>query len=395
MENGELVGGTRGLPAELAVQSNLLAVTDFVVDTSNGVVGFGVTWTNNLFDYTDSCNLFLFSATNLMDGQWTPLAAFPMPESVTSHVFSVTSNDVDSALRPWFVDSLKGIGFYRFGIDIDSDGDGLIDSAESLWTHTDPDNPDTDGDGLLDGEEASVGTNPLSVDSDGDGMPDGWEVDNSLDPTEDDSMDDADVDGVLNIDECLVGTNPGDPDSDHDGLDEHYEIGWWEHSEALPVFDVSGGTNLLLYAQSYDNQRFVVPLPFTARCGGFVHTNATVCVDGIVALMSDRKQFYSYSSYAGNEDFSTYYASGHHTSIAAYWDDIYFASNGGGQITVADVVTNGLRYAVIEYSGVRPGQGDYSTPIHFDPVSTNWVLYTNINNYVPVVFGDANAMEVE
>ena len=42
-----------------------------------------------------------------------------------------------------------------------------------------------------------------------------------------------------------------------------------------------------------------------------------------------------------------------------------------------------------------PGQGDYSTPIHFDPVSTNWVLYTNINNYVPVVFGDANAMEVE
>ena len=35
------------------------------------------------------------------------------------------------------------------------------------------------------------------------------------------------------------------------------------------------------------------------------------------------------------------------------------------------------------------------TPIHFDPVSTNWFLYTNSNNYVPAVLGDANTTEVE
>ena len=42
-----------------------------------------------------------------------------------------------------------------------------------------------------------------------------------------------------------------------------------------------------------------------------------------------------------------------------------------------------------------PGQENYSTPIHFDPVTTNWVLYTNRKNYVPVVYGDAEATEVE
>ena len=42
-----------------------------------------------------------------------------------------------------------------------------------------------------------------------------------------------------------------------------------------------------------------------------------------------------------------------------------------------------------------PGQENYSTPIHFDPVATNWVLYTNSKDYVPVVYGDANETEVE
>ena len=42
-----------------------------------------------------------------------------------------------------------------------------------------------------------------------------------------------------------------------------------------------------------------------------------------------------------------------------------------------------------------PGQENYSTPIHFDPIATNWVLYTNSKDYVPVVYGDANETEVE
>ena len=42
-----------------------------------------------------------------------------------------------------------------------------------------------------------------------------------------------------------------------------------------------------------------------------------------------------------------------------------------------------------------PGHDREHTPIHFDPVTTNWYLFTNSNNYVPVVFGDSVATEVE
>ena len=42
-----------------------------------------------------------------------------------------------------------------------------------------------------------------------------------------------------------------------------------------------------------------------------------------------------------------------------------------------------------------PGHDRENTPIHFDPVTTNWYLFTNSNNYVPVVFGDSVATEVE
>jgi hypothetical protein len=45
---------------------------------------------------------------------------------------------------------------------VDSDGDGLSDSAELLLYGTDPFNPDTDGDGLPDGVEAASCRDPLS-----------------------------------------------------------------------------------------------------------------------------------------------------------------------------------------------------------------------------------------
>ena len=360
----------RSLPPEMAAQSNLLAVTDFAVDTSNGVVGFEVTWTNNLFDYTDSRNLFLFSATNLMDGQWTPLGAFPMPESVTSHVFSLTSNDVDSALRPWFVDSLKGIGFYRFGIDIDSDGDGLIDSAESWWTHTDPDNPDTDGDGLDDGLELSleIGTDPLNPDTDGE--------------------------GVLDGDEIAAGTSPFSSDSDGDGIADHEELGWWEYAEPLPLFDVSGGTNLLLPSRSYyASTTFVLPLPFTARCAGIVHTNMTVGLNGMIGLMAMGRSASFPVSYQ-NIDLASYRVSDYHVAVAAYWDDLCAVQGGGAQITVADVHTNGEEFCVVQYANMRQSafSGDPSKTATFQiviPRAETNVVYVHYLDMSPSFDGSS------
>jgi hypothetical protein len=50
------------------------------------------------------------------------------------------------------------------GVDIDTDGDGLLDSEEAALG-TDPELADTDGDGLSDGAEVNThGTDPLAVD---------------------------------------------------------------------------------------------------------------------------------------------------------------------------------------------------------------------------------------
>ena len=83
--------------------------------------------------------------------------------------------------------------------DIDSDGDGLLDSEEARLG-TDPYNPDTDGDGLTDGDEVNArGTDPLNPDTDFDGLKDGAEV-------------------------LSYGTNPLDPDTDKGGVSDGHEV---------------------------------------------------------------------------------------------------------------------------------------------------------------------------
>ena len=237
--------------------------------------------------------------------------------------------------------------------DPDTDDDGLSDAEEALDCRTDPLVADSDGDLLLDAEEIATGTDPMVVDSDGDGMPDGWEVLNGLDPLADDAADDPDGDGLSNLREYALGTSPASVDTDGDGLTDRVEVGWWEYADSMPVFDVSGGTNLLQASRAYYSDTFKVPLPFTMRSAGYVHTNITVGVCGMIGLMSDRKSDYSFSVSSSNYDLSDYRVSYYHTAVAAYWDYLCSPANSGAQITVADVETNGLRYAVVEYSKIR------------------------------------------
>ncbi len=218
IENGEMGGGMRGLPPELAV--NALTVTDFAVDTSNKTVAFETTWTNTLFGYTASRNLFLFSSTNLLESRWTPLGSYLMPFGANSHAFTVTTNDVDAAALPWFLDSLRGIGFYRFGVDIDSDGDGLTDSHERLWTFSCPYLPDTDYDGVSDFGEVEAGTNPLLRDTDDDGLVDGSDPD-------------------------PVNVTPLD-DLDGDGIPDAYETHWFGGTNAFNAVDCRDETGFML-----------------------------------------------------------------------------------------------------------------------------------------------------
>ena len=98
------------------------------------------------------------------------------------------------------------------GGEIDSDGDGLLDSEE-VKIGTDPYNPDTDEDGLSDGEEVKMyKTDPLNPDTDWDGLKDGAEVltykTNPLDR-------DTDKGGVADGHEVIEdNTNPLDPKDD-------------------------------------------------------------------------------------------------------------------------------------------------------------------------------------
>lgn len=99
---------------------------------------------------------------------------------------------------------------YRFGAavapvftvaggDIDSDGDGLLDSEEAE-IGTDPYDPDTDKDGLSDGEEVKVHkTDPLNPDTDWDALKDGAEV-------------------------LTYKTNPLDRDTDKGGVADGHEV---------------------------------------------------------------------------------------------------------------------------------------------------------------------------
>ena len=81
----------------------------------------------------------------------------------------------------------------------DRDLDGLTTLAEFL-AGTNPTNPDSDGDGLLDGAETL--TDPLLTDSDGDGLNDGEET--NSDPL----LVDTDSDGFTDNVEVEEGTNP-------------------------------------------------------------------------------------------------------------------------------------------------------------------------------------------
>jgi hypothetical protein len=305
----EDAGEMRSLPPELAAQSNLLAVTDFAIDTSNGVVGFEVTWTNSLFDYTASRNLFLFSSTNLMEGRWAPLGTFLMPSDTNSCVFSVTSNGIDAVARPWFMDSLGGIGFYRFGVDLDTDGDGLIDAYERFVSLTDP----------------------AAADTDGDGLPDGWEVGNGLDPLSGEgnsgAAGDPDDDAVPNWLELSLGTSPILADTDGDGLDD------WEESGGSHVSSSSGlyskwslaTTNNLVFTSFSDmTKRFTLSSPIVFAGGQY--SSMSVSADGLVVLHPETNgTLYSFSPYEWHVNHWGY--DDNVATVAPYWTPMHFTTN--------------------------------------------------------------------
>jgi outer membrane protein OmpA-like peptidoglycan-associated protein len=112
----------------------------------------------------------------------------------------------------WRLGARVPVRYELSGGELDSDGDGLLDSQEGDLG-TDPFNPDTDGDGLSDGEEVNLyRTDPLNPDSDWDGLKDGAEV---LSHKTDPLNQDTDAGGVADGHEVIEdGTDPLDPSDD-------------------------------------------------------------------------------------------------------------------------------------------------------------------------------------
>ena len=264
----------------------------------------------------------------------------------------------------------------------DTDDDGLSDSDETLLYNTNPRVVDTDGDGIPDGIEVSIGADPNSVDTDEDGMPDGWEVYCELNPLVDDSALDLDNDGLSNYSEYAAGTNPAEEDTDEDGIGDRDELGWWEHSSTLPAFSCSSVTNLISSTKGYDDDMFLVILPFEVRFAGYRATKAKVSVNGFVWLITDIGEIPTSSDYS-NQDLSINARSQHHGFIAAYWDDLYAYSGRNAQLTVSDVYANGQRYCIIKYQNIsirsdKSNMGAFRVVIPANETNTVYVAYDSL-----------------
>jgi len=105
-------------------------------------------------------------------------------------------------------------------LDIDADGDGIVDNIEGQSTegYTPPTGTDSDGDGIDDAYDIDAGGTPIGdYDHDGDGAPDYVDLDSDNDG-EPDSIEGWDLDGDGSADTVPSGT-----DADNDGLDDAFD----------------------------------------------------------------------------------------------------------------------------------------------------------------------------
>jgi gliding motility-associated-like protein/uncharacterized repeat protein (TIGR01451 family) len=105
-------------------------------------------------------------------------------------------------------------------LDIDADGDGIVDNLEGQPSddYTAATGTDADGDGIDDAYDVDAGGSPIGdYDHDGDGAPDYVDLDSDNDG-EGDAIEGNDLDG-----DGVADTVPTGTDSDNDGLDDAFD----------------------------------------------------------------------------------------------------------------------------------------------------------------------------
>jgi uncharacterized protein (TIGR03382 family) len=107
---------------------------------------------------------------------------------------------------------------------LDTDGEGLVDAAETCVYGTNPTLPDTDGDTLDDAAEAlDLPSDPLLADSDGDTLDDAFEIPNPAAPVDTDSDGDPDVIDDDDDDDGVPTAVEGTVDTDGDGVPDYQD----------------------------------------------------------------------------------------------------------------------------------------------------------------------------
>jgi len=284
-----------------------LSVTSIEAVHSNCSVVIGMEWNPYVFNGADSRFIQGVVTTNLVETPWRWLGEYLAPQNTNGCEIAVSSNTVDFGARDFFSAGLPAAGFFAFGLDIDTDGDGLNDISEQYVTLTDPFLLDTDGDGIPDGAEIASGTNPLAVDSDDDGLDDSQESGAMF---------------ALENDDFL-----------------------W--------FDVSGGTDLLSGLTMADGGSWRIPLPFPISIDWLCYTNAQVCMDGTVHLLCPYDVDGWYDTLNTWGGLSNVFWSSSHVTVSLCGADLFARTQEWESRVLHGMVTSGGRlFSVIEYRNI-------------------------------------------
>lgn len=204
-------------------------------DFTQLVMGAETAGANSIQGWLDDFAIF---AAPLTEEQVQSLASGASPTSLDAD----TDND---GMPDWWEDENGFDKNNPADAALDADSDGSTNLAEYRRT-TDPRNPDTDGDGLLDGAETDTGvwvnandtgTSPFKADTDGDGLPDGVETNTGTfvdanntgtNPVKVDTDGDQFPDGT----ETQLGSNPNEASSTPLKVNDVNLLAYWSFNDA-------------------------------------------------------------------------------------------------------------------------------------------------------------------
>ena len=304
-------------------------------------------WPWNL--YPVPTGIEVYAASQLSTNGWVGVGTATVDASENSTVI-----ELPYSLLP---DGWASSMFFMFGLNIDTDQDGLSDAFERIVTKTNPNLADTDGDGMPDGWEYSNGLNPHS------------------DPSDDEANADADGDGLSNIAEMANGTDPQKQDSDVDGIDDLGELGAVSQLDDFVWYDTSGGLNILANeaTSSIDDKVWTVALHYPAVIGGTAYDRLTIDSNALVYLIPSSgvavtQYRYSYDRLPASSLAQT------NIAVAVNWRDMNLDVQNGSQIRVAAVPSNNC--TVVEFVNLerRGYPSDKMTAQVVVPGGTNGII---------------------